>query len=66
MKQNEKDLTILVHPFVYAYFTKGFPSIRMKWFFNFKTWIKLREDSSLGLTDFKFLNRNEDEIETSS
>jgi ribonuclease G len=65
-KQNEKDLTILVHPFLYAYFTKGFPSIRMKWFFNFKTWIKLREDSSLGLTDFKFLNRNEDEIETSS
>lgn len=66
MKQNEKDLTILVHPFLFAYFTKGFPSIRMKWFFNFKTWIKLREDSSLGLTDFKFLNRNEDEIETSS
>lgn len=65
-KQNEKDLTVMVHPFLYAYFTKGFPSIRMKWFFNFKTWIKLREDSSLGLTDFKFLNRNEDEIETSS
>ncbi|RVU25934.1 Rne/Rng family ribonuclease [Sandaracinomonas limnophila] len=65
-KQNEKDLTILVHPFLFAYFTKGFPSIRMKWFFKFKTWIKLREDSSLGLTDFKFLNRNEDEIELSS
>lgn len=65
-KQNEKNLHLLVHPFLSAYFTKGFPSIRTKWYFQYRVWVKITEDSSLGITDFKFLNQNEDEIETSS
>jgi ribonuclease G len=65
-KQNEKKLTVLVHPFLSAYFTKGFPSIRMKWFMTYKTWINIMEDSSLGITDFKFLNKNGEDIELSS
>jgi len=65
-KQNEKNLTILVHPFLSAYFTKGFPSIRMKWFMTYKIWINIMEDSSLGITDFKFLNKNGEGIELSS
>ena len=55
-KQNEKKLTLLVHPFLSAYFTKGFPSIRMNWFLQYKTWITIMEDSSFGITEFKFLN----------
>jgi ribonuclease G len=66
LKQNEKKLTILVHPFLHAYFTKGFPSIRMNWFIKYKTWISMMEDSSFGITEFKFLNQNGDEIEISS
>ena len=65
-KQNEKKLTILAHPFLSAYFTKGFPSIRMKWFLKYKTWITIMEDSSFGITEFKFLNQNGDQIEISS
>ena len=65
-KQNEKKLTLLVHPFLHAYFTKGFPSIRMSWFMKYKTWISITEDSSFGITEFKFLNQNGDEIEISS
>ncbi len=65
-KQNEKKLTILVHPFLSAYFTKGFPSIRMNWFMKYKTWITIMEDSSFGITEFKFLNQNGDQIEISS
>jgi ribonuclease G len=65
-KQNEKKLTILVHPFLSAYFTKGFPSIRMNWFLKYKTWITIMEDSSFGITEFKFLNQNGDQIEISS
>ena len=65
-KQNEKKLTLLVHPFLSAYFTKGFPSIRMKWFLQYKTWITIMEDSSFGITEFKFLNQNGDQIEISS
>jgi ribonuclease G len=65
-KQNEKKLTLLAHPFLSAYFTKGFPSIRMNWFLKYKTWISVMEDSSFGITEFKFLNQNGDEIEISS
>ncbi len=65
-KQNEKGVTIVLHPFLYAYFTNGFPSRRMKWFFKYKTWIKLVEDTSLGLSDFKFRNEQGDEIEVKS
>jgi ribonuclease G len=62
-KQNEKKITIVLHPFLHAYFTKGLMSKQVKWFMKYHTWVKLREDSSLGLTSFKFFNRNEEEIE---
>jgi len=36
-----KSITLNVHPFVAAYLTKGFPSIRFKWFLETKKWIKI-------------------------
>jgi ribonuclease G len=65
-KQNEKSLTVMLHPFIYAHFTAGFPSIRMKWFFKYKRWIRLAKDSSFALTEFRFVNGQGIEIETSS
>ncbi len=61
-KQGEQNITIGVHPFVYAYLTKGFPSIQMKWFFRFKNWIHLQSNQSYYLTQFKFFNKDMDEI----
>jgi ribonuclease G len=63
LKQNEKKPTILLHPFLFAYFTKGFPSRRLKWYLKYKTWINLIEDSSLAVTDFKFQNSHGELIE---
>jgi ribonuclease G len=65
-KQNEKKLTLLVHPFLYTHFTAGFPSIRMKWYFKFKTWINIEKDSSLALTEFRFMNKQGIEIEVNT
>ena len=65
-KQNEKHITIAVHPFLYAYFTKGFVSERMKWFFRYNKWVGVESDSSLALTEFKFLNKNGDMIQLES
>lgn len=62
-KQNEKKLTLVVHPFLHAYFTKGFPSLRMKWYFKYKKWIKLEKDSSYGLTEYRFYNHQGMDIE---
>jgi ribonuclease G len=62
-KQNEKKVTIIVHPFVHSFFTIGFPSKRMKWFFKYGKWIKLFKDSSFGVTEYKFLNAMNDDID---
>jgi ribonuclease G len=34
--KNHKVVVLNVHPFVVAYLTKGFPSLRSKWFFEHK------------------------------
>ncbi len=64
-RQNEKGITLTVHPFLQAYYTAGFPSRRLKWYFRYKTWVKVVKDSSLGISECKFLNRYGEEIETS-
>lgn len=56
-KQNEKGITLMLHPFLAAYFTKGLPSRQWKWFMKYSTWIKVGQDSSLGLMDFKITNK---------
>ena len=63
VKQNEKELTIAMHPFVHAYFTKGVYSRQMQWFIKYKKWVNLEVDSSLGLVDYHFHNKVGEEIE---
>jgi ribonuclease G len=63
MKQNEKSLAIAVHPFLFSYYSKGVYSKRTKWFFKYGKWIKLVKDSSLAITEYHFLNANEEIIE---
>ena len=62
-KQNEAGITLTLHPFLVAYYTKGFPSRRAKWFFKYKKWIKIIADNSLSINDFKFKNKEGIEIE---
>ena len=62
-KQNEKKISLVVHPFLHSFFTIGFPSIRMKWLFKYKRWISISKDSSLGVTEYKFLNAMNDDID---
>ena len=60
--QNEKQLTIIVHPYVYAYLTKGLLSIRLKWVYKYRVRLKVRSSESYGLLSYKFLNASGDEI----
>jgi ribonuclease G len=64
-KQNEKRLTLAVHPYLYAYFKQGLISIRMKWFYKYHKWVSLEMDSSLSISDFRFINSMGEEIEVS-
>lgn len=62
-KQNEKSITLVVHPYLQAYFTKGFPSRRARWYLRFKKWVKIEQDTSMGITEFRFKNENGEDIE---
>jgi ribonuclease G len=61
--QNENKLTLALHPFLFAYYTKGIISKRMRWFFKYKKSVELIKDSSLAITEYKFLNKDGEEIE---
>ncbi len=63
VKQNETELVLALHPFLYAYYTKGIISKRLKMFFKYKRWVKIVKDSSLGITEFHFLNKDGEEID---
>ena len=62
-KQNEKDLVLAVHPYLHAYFTKGIISKRVRWYFKHKRWVNIVKDTSLGVTEFNFLNKEGEEIQ---
>lgn len=62
-KQNETKLVLALHPFLFAYYTKGIISKRMRWFFKYKKSVELIKDSSLAITEYKFLNKDGEEIE---
>jgi ribonuclease G len=61
-EQNEKYIRLTLHPFIYAYLTKGFPSVRMKWYFKYKKWIHLEPVTSHYFLEYHFFNKIEDEI----
>lgn len=63
VKQNEQNLVLAIHPYLYAYFTQGIISQRVKWFFKYKRWVNLEKDTSLGVTEFKYLNKEGEEIQ---
>jgi ribonuclease G len=62
-KQNEKKLVLALHPFLYAYYNKGFISKRVKMYFKYKRWVEMIVDSSLGITEYHFLNKDGEEID---
>ncbi len=62
-KQNESSISIILHPFIYAYYKEGIISRQVKWFIKYKKWINLVKDTSLGIVEYHFLNKNGDIIE---
>lgn len=55
-------LVLHAHPYIYAFLTKGFKSIQMKWYLKYFKWIKIKENADYHLTAYKFFDSNEDEI----
>ena len=56
------EMTLKVNPFVYSYFKKGIYNRQMKWFWKYKKWIKMKQDSDFLLNEYRFYNKFNDEI----
>lgn len=55
-------LKLHVHPFVASFLTRGLISKRMKWGVKYHTSIKVIENHSIGMIDFKILDANDKEL----
>jgi ribonuclease G len=62
MKLNKK-VILNVHPFIAAYLEKGFPSIRSKWFFEYKKWVKIIPRDAYTYLEYQFFDKNGNSIE---
>ncbi|MAZ93196.1 MAG: Rne/Rng family ribonuclease [Bacteroidales bacterium] len=58
--QNERGLTLAVHPYIYAFITKGLLSHQMRWYQNYKRWIKVCSEKDYQIMQFQFRNKNGD------
>lgn len=47
-------LVLTAHPFIAAYLTKGFPSLRTKWFMENKKWIKIHPRDAYTYLEYHF------------
>lgn len=63
-EQNQRQVSLSVHPYLEAYIKqKGlFRSIQWKWYFEHKQWVKVQGIASQGIMEYKFYNKEMDEI----
>lgn len=60
--RKEQHVTLLVHPYLEAFFKKGLISRQMKWFFKYKKWIQVRGVTAHHLLQYSFVNKKNEEI----
>ena len=63
LKKDYKKLTLNTHPFIAAYLTKGFPSLRSKWFFEHKKWVNILPRDAYTYLEYHFFDKNGNKIE---
>lgn len=62
VEQNEKNITLCVHPYIEAYIKKGIMSRQMKWYFKYGQWIKVKSNPNYQITEFHFFSNKDEEI----
>lgn len=55
-------IVLEIHPFIYAFLTKGIWNRQRQWWWKYKRWISIRSNDNIGLTKYKLFDENEDEI----
>jgi len=61
-EQNERNLTLTVHPFVYAFIKRGMFDLQFKWQKKYHTKIRVESQNANHLLEYHFYNKQGDEI----
>ena len=61
--KKEKGISLEVHPYLQAYFTKGLISRQWKWFLKYKQWIPVQSRTDNQLLEYRFKSKENIEIE---
>ncbi|MGV6829098.1 MAG: Rne/Rng family ribonuclease [Flavobacteriales bacterium] len=62
IKKDYKKITLNTHPFIAAFLTKGFPSVRTKWFLEHKKWVKIQPRDAYTYLEYHFFDKDGKEI----
>lgn len=55
-QMNQKNITLKAHPLIINYFTQGFPSKRLKWWMQFRKWLRVEKDENGTLSGYSVIN----------
>ena len=58
INKGENNINLNLHPFIAAYLEKGYPSVRLKWYFKHKQWIKIVPRDAYKYLEYRFLDEN--------
>lgn len=61
-KKDYKKVTLNTHPFIAAFLSKGFPSVRSKWFLEHKKWVKIQPRDAYTYLEYHFFDKDGKEI----
>ena len=53
-----------VHPFIASYLKEGFPSIQLKWYFEYKKWVRVVPRDAYLYLKFSFMDKNQKTLRT--
>ncbi len=57
-KKGYTKVTLNIHPFIAAFLTKGFPSVRSKWYFEHKKWLKILPRDAYTYLEYRFKDKD--------
>jgi len=62
LKKDYKKITLNTHPFIAAFLTKGFPSVRTKWFLEHKKWVTVQPRDAYTYLEYHFYDKDDVQI----
>lgn len=61
-EQNEKGLTLVVHPFICSYLKAGVYNYQWKWFFQYNRRIRIKPDNTFHYLEYQFVDKKGETI----